>query len=373
MRATMTAKANRELVLRELVSVIMPTFNGEKTVLDSIESVLNQTYKSIELIIIDDASRDNTFESITEHKRKNDIARYRAIKHDMNIGLAATLNHGIKECHGKYVIILHQDCVLADRNWIVNALEYFANSNVAVVTGYYGIPPEKLGFTAKAFGIFRRQYHAVSSVQVDEEVTFSEGKCDVYRKDVLESIGGFLERFRIAGEDLVVSYKIRQQGFLILKSYKLPVVQKFGPAADNLAKNLRKEFVFGKAMGGVFPMFKTFLFRKIGVSRYSRNRSLQRATQPLFVLTFTLLLLLSMVFLNILILWLSVIVLVIRYFFYVVTIWNELLLMADVFHKSRSFAFLESLLVAALGLIVDFVYTLGFSYGLVLYTIGARL
>lgn len=369
----MITKANRKPVLRELVSVIMPAYNGGKTIHDSVESVLNQTYKPIELIILDDASQDNTYERIMEYKHEDSIAFYRVIKHDRNLGLAATLNHGIKESHGKYVVILHQDCVLADKDWIINALEYFTNIEVAVVTGYYGIPPEKLGFMAKAFGIFRRQYHAASSKRVDEEVTFSEGKCDVYRKDVLEKIGGFPERFRIAGEDLFVSYKIRQQGFLILKSYKLPVVQKFGGAADNLSKNLRKEFIFGKAMGGVFPMFKTFLFKKMGVSKYSRTRSLQRATQPLFVLTFALLLLLSMVFLSVLILCLSVAVLVIRYLFYVVTIWNELLLMADVFRKSKSFALLESLLVAALGLVVDFVYTFGFSYGLVLYAIGAKL
>ncbi len=367
----MTAKGNRDFSLRELVSVIIPAFNGEKTIHDSIESVLNQTYKSIELIIIDDASQDNTFEKLTEYKRKS--VSYRVIKHDINIGLAATLNHGIKESQGKYVLILHQDCVLVDQKWIAKALEHFNNSKVAVVTGYYGIPPEKLGFAAKAFGIVRRQYHAANSKQVEEEVTFSEGKCDIYRKDVLEKIGGFPERFRIAGEDLFVSYAIRQQGFLILKSYQLPVVQKFGLAADNVSKNLRKEFIFGKAMGGVFPMFKTFLFKKIGVSKYSRARSLQRAAQPLFVSIFALLLLLAIVFLNVLMLWLSVAVLAFRYLSYVATIWYELLHMSNIFHRNSVVSFLESLLIAALGISIDFTYTFGFCYGLLLYAFGKKL
>jgi len=369
----LTAKTNTKPVLTELVSVIMPAYNGEKTICNSIESVLNQTYKPIELIIIDDASKDTTFEKINECKHEDNIAFYRVIKHDRNLGLAATLNHGIKESHGKYVVILHQDCVFADKNWIINALEYFANSKVAVVTGYYGIPPKKLNFFAKAFGIFRRQYHAANLKQVEEEVTFSEGKCDVYRKDVLEKIGGFPERFRIAGEDLFVSYKIRQQGFLILKSYRLPVIQKFGPAADNLSKNLRKEFVFGKAMGGIFLMFKAFLFKKMRVSKYSRIRSLQRASQPLFAMAFILLLLSAIVLTSLTIFWLTIIVLVIRYLFYVATIWNELLSMSEVFGKSKGVSFLESLLIAALGLVIDFVYSLGLLYGLILYTIGTRL
>ncbi len=357
----------------ELVSVIMPAYNGEATILDSIESVLNQTYEPIELIIVDDASRDDTYENVNERKHQESIAFYKVIKHDRNLGLAATLNHGIRESHGKYITILHQDCVLADKDWIKNALEYFVDRKIAVVTGYYGIPPKKLGFVAKAFGIFRRQYHAASSKQAEDEVTFSEGKCDVFRKEVLESIGGFPERFRIAGEDLYVSYRIRQQGSVILKSYKLPVIQKFGPAADNLPKNLRKEFIFGKAMGGVFPMFKTFLFKKIGASKYSGTRSLQRATHPLFVSTFALLLLLAVIFMNALIAYLALALLLFRYAFYVVTISRELLRMTDVFRQSKEVSFLESLSVAALGLIVDFVYTFGFSYGLVLYAIGAKL
>jgi len=369
----MTAKASRAHDLPKLISVIMPAYNGEKTIGDSIESVLNQTYKPVELIVIDDASQDKTFEKANKYKHTNSVAFYRVIKHTSNLGLAATLNHGIKESQGKHVLILHQDCMLADRNWISNALKYFTNSKVAVVTGYYGIPPKKLSFVAKAFGIFRRQYHAPNSKRIHEQVTFSEGKCDVYRKDVLEKIGGFPERFRIAGEDLFVSYKIRQHGFLILKSYKLPVVQKFGPATENLSKNFWKEFIFGKAMGGIFPMFKTFLFKKMGVSKYSRNRSLQRATQPVFVLTFILLLLLAIVFMNMLMLSLSIIVLVSRYVFYAATICDELLHMSNFFHKNTFVCLVEALLIAALGLFIDFIYTFGFCYGLLLYVIGARL
>jgi glycosyltransferase involved in cell wall biosynthesis len=352
----------------------MPAYNGEKVIEDSIESVLDQIYAPIELIIIDDASGDDTFAKMKKHEHDNRVASFKAIKHERNEGLAATLNHGLKESSGRYLAILHQDCVLMDKDWLSKALEYFfSDEKIAVVTGYYGIPPENLTFVTKAFGVFRRQYHAINPKQMDEEVTFSEGKCDMYRKDVLEKIGGFPERFRIAGEDLYVSYKIRQSGCSIVKSYKLPVVQKFGPAADSLSKNLKKEFVFGKAMGGIFPMFGTFLFKKMNASEYSRTRSLQRATQPLFVLFFILLLLLAAIFRNTLIFYSALAILGIRYFLYVITIWGELRRMSDLFHKTATVSFFEALVIAALGVLIDFAYTLGFGYGLVLYTIGARL
>jgi len=351
----------------------MPAYNGEKTLGDSIDSILNQDYESIQLIVIDDASKDKTFDVANARKPQGNITSYEVLKHETNLGLSATLNQGVRACKGDYVVVLHQDCVLADRSWITNALEYFANSRVAVVTGYYGIPPNRLCFTAKAFGVFRRQYHAQNFKRVEEETAFSEGKCDVYRKDILDKIGGFPERFRIAGEDLYVSYEIRRSGYMILKSYKLPVVQKFGSSADTLSKNLRKEFIFGKAMGGVFPILKTFLFNRINMSQYSKTRSLQRATQPLFVVFFLLSLLLAAIFQSTLLLFLGLAVLAARYSFYVGMIWNELLRMSNVFHKQAGFSFLEALVIAALGIISDFVYTFGFGYGLALYFVGARL
>jgi len=356
---------------RELVSVIVPAYNGERVIEESIESVLSQTYTPIELIIIDDASKDGTYARIRKYENDDRAAIFKAVKHDENKGLAATLNDGIKKSQGKFIVILHQDCVLIGNDWIFKGLKYLLDDpRVAVVTGYYGIPPKKLTFTPKAFGVLRRQYHAANPKRMDEEVTFSEGKCDIYRREILEKIGGFPERFRIAGEDLYVSYKTRQLGYSIVKSYKLPVLQKFGLAADNVPKNLKKEFIFGEAMGGIFPMFRTFLFKKMSTSEYSRTRSLQRATQPLFVFCFIFLLLLAAAFHSLLILYLASAMLVARYLFYVITIRSELRRMTSVLHEDATSPFLEALVIAALGIVIDFVYALGFGYGLVSYLIG---
>lgn len=349
---------------------MIPAFNGEETISESIESVVSQEYRPIEIIIVDDASEDCTLEKIEVFKQ-GDRAPFRVFHHNTNLGLAATLNHGIEESRGSNVLILHQDCVLAHEGWLDRALRYFNEEKVAVVTGYYGIPPKALNFATKAFGVFRRQFHTPSFLQT-EEVTFSEGKCDLYRKTVLQQIGGFPERFRIAGEDLFVSFRIRQLGFMILKSYNLPVVQKFG-RTTSLAGNLRKEFIFGKAMGGIFPMFKTFVFKNLQVSQYSRVRSFQRATQPLFVVSFIILLLLSSFLTSPLLLYSAITLLLLRLLFYLIIIQKELTRQTRIFWKSESNIFLKALLIAALGLVIDFVYTLGFSYGLLLYTIGARL
>ena len=88
-----------------LVSVIMPTYNHAKFIGKAIESVLNQTYQNLELIIIDNYSEDNTEEIITSYE--DDRIKYLKFR---NHGIiAASRNHGIKHSHGEYIAFLDSD------------------------------------------------------------------------------------------------------------------------------------------------------------------------------------------------------------------------------------------------------------------------
>lgn len=82
-----------------LVSVIMPVFNGEKYLVDAIESIIYQTYKNLEFIIIDDGSNDNSL-SIIESYNDNRIV---VIKNKSNFGLIRTLNIGVELSNGEYI------------------------------------------------------------------------------------------------------------------------------------------------------------------------------------------------------------------------------------------------------------------------------
>lgn len=88
-----------------LVSIIIPSYNHEKYVIDSINSVLNQTYQNIELIVIDDGSKDNSVSIIRDLSKKYG---FKFINRE-NRGLSATLNEGIKISSGKYISILASD------------------------------------------------------------------------------------------------------------------------------------------------------------------------------------------------------------------------------------------------------------------------
>ena len=90
-----------------LVSVIMPVFNCEKYVVKSIESALNQTYKNIELIIIDDCSLDNKYMMVDNYRLKD--SRIKVYKNEMNLGVASTRNRAIDLSSGEYIAFLDGD------------------------------------------------------------------------------------------------------------------------------------------------------------------------------------------------------------------------------------------------------------------------
>jgi glycosyltransferase involved in cell wall biosynthesis len=89
----------------ELVSIIMPSYNAAKYIQEAVNSIVNQTYKKWELIIIDDFSTDNT-ESIIK-SIKDDRIRY--YKNKKNIGAALSRNFAIKNARGRWIAFLDSD------------------------------------------------------------------------------------------------------------------------------------------------------------------------------------------------------------------------------------------------------------------------
>lgn len=90
-----------------LVSVIMPSWNTAKWIGESIESVVNQTYKKWELIIVDDCSTDNTEEIV----RAFSDERIKFFKNEKNLGAALTRNRALREATGELISFLDSDDV----------------------------------------------------------------------------------------------------------------------------------------------------------------------------------------------------------------------------------------------------------------------
>ncbi|HOT22718.1 MAG TPA: glycosyltransferase family 2 protein [Sedimentibacter sp.] len=91
----------------DLISIIMPAYNCEKYVEEAINSVLAQSYRNWELIVIDDGSVDNTRNIITEYLQ-NDF-RISLLSNEKNIGVSAARNRGIDFAKGKWIAFLDSD------------------------------------------------------------------------------------------------------------------------------------------------------------------------------------------------------------------------------------------------------------------------
>ena len=90
-----------------LVSVVVTSYNYQKYIKDTINSVLNQTFKDWEMIVIDDASTDASVEIIHE-LTKND-SRIKLIQNSENIGLKNSIKKALKEASGEWIAFLESD------------------------------------------------------------------------------------------------------------------------------------------------------------------------------------------------------------------------------------------------------------------------
>ena len=101
---------------KELISIIIPVYNAEKYIEDTIKSIERQTYPYYEAIFIDDGSKDNSIKIVEKHKINNE--RIKIIKLKRNKGVSFARNLGIKNAKGRYLCFLDSDDI-----WKENKLE----------------------------------------------------------------------------------------------------------------------------------------------------------------------------------------------------------------------------------------------------------
>lgn len=115
------------------VSIIVPAYNAEKTVEKALQSLTNQTFRSIEIIVVDDGSKDKTREIISSFAAKD--SRIRLVLKDVNEGLSAARNSGIEIAIGEYIGFVDSD------DWcekdMFEKLYNGANDADVVVSGFY--------------------------------------------------------------------------------------------------------------------------------------------------------------------------------------------------------------------------------------------
>ncbi len=98
-----------------MVSIIIPLYNAEAYIEKTIQSCLNQTYKNIEIIVVDDCSVDKSYK-IVDCIMKKEYPVIKLYKNEVNSGLIFTVNKGLEYCKGRYIITLGNDDTLKEKH-----------------------------------------------------------------------------------------------------------------------------------------------------------------------------------------------------------------------------------------------------------------
>jgi glycosyltransferase involved in cell wall biosynthesis len=215
-----------------LVSIIMATYNREKTIERAIASVLKQTYTNFELIIVDDGSTDNTNEVLNRFADP----RIRIFKHQKNKGVSAAKNTGLREIKGEWFTTFDSDDEMIPEaiETLVSIPLYFDRNITAVTCN--GLNTSTKNFVGK--GLTKDQY-----LDVDTLMTSFEGDFWGLTKTSLLMNDRFNEN--ICGLESVLWYKIDERANRYYIHRKLLIVHTEGQdRISNARYDLNKEIRF---------------------------------------------------------------------------------------------------------------------------------
>ncbi|CAD7803951.1 Putative glycosyltransferase EpsE [Chryseobacterium aquaeductus] len=110
------------------ISVVMPVYNGEKYLVEAIDSILNQTYSDFELLLINDGSKDATESIILSYSDERIVY----VKNEENLGLIKTLNKGIDLARGEFIARMDQDDISHQKRFEKQIKIFEENNEVGV-------------------------------------------------------------------------------------------------------------------------------------------------------------------------------------------------------------------------------------------------
>jgi GT2 family glycosyltransferase len=185
------------------VSVVVCSYNGERTIGECLEHLQKLSYPDYEIIVIDDGSTDST-PAIAAGSGVR-LLRY------PNGGLARARNHGLQAAMGEIVAYIDDDAY-PDPHWLTYLAAAFRSTTHAAIGGP-NLPPGGDGPVSEC--VANAPGGPVHVLVSDEEAEHVPGCNMAFRKSCLEAIGGFDPQFRTAGDDVDICWSLQKKGFTI--------------------------------------------------------------------------------------------------------------------------------------------------------------
>lgn len=173
-----------------LVSIILPTYNRAGYIKKSIESVLRQTYRDFELIIIDDGSADGTAKILSQYQKRD--SRVRIIRNEKNLGFVKSLNKGISLARGKYIARLDDDDFWSNSQKLEKQIRFFEDNPDYILVGGGMIKIDEKGKEIKKY-LFPENDKDIREIMLLTDPFVHPAV--VFKKEAWRLVGGYDERF----------------------------------------------------------------------------------------------------------------------------------------------------------------------------------
>lgn len=170
--------------MKPLVSIIIPVYNAASFLSECLDSVINQTYKNLEIICVNDGSTDASLSIIKKYAKKDKRIRYYTQK---NKGQSAARNIGIKMCKGEYISFIDSDDMI-DLHTISVAVDLFLNEHVDMVL--YNMEmflPDGTRFICFNGELFPYESKRMNTRQKEYIINFTNAAPSVIRKSSINS------------------------------------------------------------------------------------------------------------------------------------------------------------------------------------------
>ena len=186
------------------VSVVVCSYNADRTMDQCLASLEHMNYPDYEVIVVNDGSTDRTLEISERYK-------YCRIISQPNKGLSVARNVGAEAATGEIVAYTDSDCV-ADKDWLTYLVHKMEHGGLAAVGGPNFPPPEDDLVPAAVAVSPGGPTHVLVSDEVAEHIA---GCNMAFRRDVLMQLGGFDPVYRAAGDDVDICWRFQNAGYTI--------------------------------------------------------------------------------------------------------------------------------------------------------------
>ncbi len=239
--------------MKELVTILMPTYNGAQWIKKAIESVLDQSYVDWELLVLNDGSNDST-ELIVSQIAQND-PRVRYLKNEDNLGIQKTLNKGINESKGEYIARIDDDDRWTDINKLKNQVEFLEENKDYVLIGTGAILIDEEGKELSKFLMPQKDKDIKRKILSKNCFIHSSV---LFRKEVALIVGGYDESGGTRHvEDYDLWLNLGTKGkFSNLGSHSVSLMQREGTISNsNRINQAKRVLVLIRKFKNIYPNF----------------------------------------------------------------------------------------------------------------------